>query len=135
MSEFYEVQGSGKKSYKVTINYASGHWCKCRGMISKKGTYNEDAGKTSGTSCKHINKIINEKYAGDWGTKRKDGSRSPVNAQATVRTGPTDRMAAVLATRARQESAGPSETSDVPDGTSLLDRIAGLESAKSGVSN
>jgi hypothetical protein len=64
-SEYHAVHGSGKKSYNVTINYGQGHWCNCRGMISKKSRWGDDAGKTQGTSCKHILNIINTKYNGD----------------------------------------------------------------------
>ena len=57
-SQYFDAQGSGSKVYTVTINYDKGHWCTCRGMISLKSSWQEDAGKTKGTSCKHIKQII-----------------------------------------------------------------------------
>ena len=73
-SQYFDVQGSGTKVYKVTINYQKGHWCECRGMISMKQSWQEDAGKTQGTSCKHVKEIIREEFENDWGTKNSDGS-------------------------------------------------------------
>ena len=131
-SDYHEVQGSGKKPYRVTINYEQGHWCTCRGMISKKSSWAEDAGKTQGTSCKHIKDIINRKYDGDWGSKNRDGSRSPnkVSSSPEPAPPPTGRRAAIMATRAKREAERVEESTS--SGSSLLDRIASLEAATSG---
>ena len=133
-SEYYEVQGRGKKPYKVTINYDTGNWCTCRGMISMKSSWGDDAGRTAGTSCKHVRWIISEKKDGDWGIKNSDGSRTPVNVPNSpipAPSAPSGRRAAIEATRAKRAL----EASKSPGGGSLLDRIAGLESAREGVSN
>lgn len=134
-SEYHGVHGSGKKSYNVTINYGQGHWCDCRGMISKKSRWGEDAGKTQGTCCKHIVNIINTKYNGDWGKKNRDGSRSPktVVISPLPAPPPTGRRAAIMATRAKREAVRVEESTS--SGISLLDRIASLEEAKSGASD
>lgn len=127
-SQYFDVKGGAKKPYTVTVNYDSGHWCSCRGMISKKGTYGEDAGKTRGTCCKHIITIINTKFGGDWGTKNNDGSRTPKKKLAASPTPapskPTGRRAAVMATRAKL---GLRENTSKG---SLTDRIAALEAAR-----
>ncbi len=135
-SKYFEVQGSGKKPYKVTINYNTGHFCSCRGMISKKGSWGEDAGKTKGTSCKHIGIIINKAFNGDWGTKNRDGSRTPQRSVATSPPSappkPSGRRAAVMATRAKLAE---EMTQKASSSGSLLDRIAAIESAREGVSS
>ncbi len=132
-SQYFEVMPSGRgKHYEVTINYAKHHWCSCRGMISKKTTWGDDAGKTKGTSCKHIEQIINTQLGGDWGTKNKDGSRTPKNKPAaspiSTPSKPTGRRALVLATRAKLAKEGT--TVNVSLDGSLQDRIAALESAR-----
>lgn len=140
-SDYYEVQGSGNKAYKVTINYGQGHWCTCRGMISKKSSWGPDAGNTAGTSCKHINQIISQEYDGDWGIpyrrhgKNSDGSRSRKRAASPDPAPPntTGRRAAIMATRAKREAARVEESTS--GGTSLLDRIASLEAARSGANS
>ena len=98
-SDHFEVKGSGKKPYTVTINYDTGHWCTCRGMISKKGTWGEGAGKTKGTSCKHVGIIINSKFDGDWGEsggvgKPRIPKTKPVASTPTTPAQPTGRRAA-----------------------------------------
>lgn len=133
-SQYFDVQGSGTKSYKVTINYKKGHWCTCRGMISMKTSWQDDAGKTHGTSCKHVKGVIREEFENDWGTKNPDGSRTPavsfpspaVERPTSAPPKPSGRRAAVMATRAKlaQEVMQAS-----PEG-SLLDRIASLEAAR-----
>ncbi len=131
-SQYFELQGNAKKPYKITINYEQGHWCTCRGMLSMKSSWEEDAGKTKGTSCKHIKEIIREEFGDDWGTKNPDGSRTPKPVQPSVKRPPlsppkpSGRRAAVMATRAKlaQEVMQAS-----PEG-SLLDRIAALEAAR-----
>lgn len=138
-SQHFEVKGSGKKPYTVTINYDTGNWCTCKGIISKKKIYGEDTGRTKGTSCKHIVKTINEEFGGDWGTKITGGGGSRTPAQAPTSTPPatpaqpTGRRAAIMAQRARRESENAKEkvNSDLP----LLDRIAALEAAREGVTS
>lgn len=133
-SQYFELQGNAKKPYKITINYAQGHWCTCRGMISMKSSWEEDAGKTAGTSCKHVKEIIREEFGDDWGTKNSDGSRTPADAfpSSAVKRPPlappkpSGRRAAVMATRAKLALEVMQES---PEG-SLLDRIAALEAAR-----
>jgi hypothetical protein len=132
-SQYFEIQGNAKKPYTITINYAKGHWCTCRGMISMKSSWEDDAGKTAGTSCKHVKEIIREEFDDDWGTKNSDGSRTPNDPIAAVDhrpplaiPKPSDRRAAVLATRAKLAE---EVTRTSPDG-SLSDRIAALEAAR-----
>lgn len=154
-SQYFEVKGSGKKPYTVTINYDTGHFCTCRGMISKKGTYGEDAGRTQGTSCKHIKDTINTKFDGDWGVsggkgKPRTRTKPAASTPPTTPAQPTGRRAAIMAQRAKREKettgrraahaaqqkakadAGASTVrSDIP----LLDRIAALEAAREGATS
>jgi hypothetical protein len=131
-SQYFEIQGNAKKPYTITINYEKGHWCTCRGMISMKSSWEEDAGKTAGTSCKHVKEIIREEFGDDWGTKNSDGSRTPKPSTPSVTRPPlappkpSGRRAAVLATRAKLAL---EVTQASPEG-SLLDRIASLEAAR-----
>ncbi len=125
-SQYFDVQGSGTKIYKVTINYEKGHWCTCRGMISMKQSWQDDAGRTKGTSCKHVKGIIAAEFEGDWGTKNADRS-SPKPSKPAVKRPPlappkpSGRRAAIMATRAKNALEA--------EGT-LLDRIANLEAAR-----
>lgn len=149
-SQYFEVKGNAKKPYNVTINYDTGHWCTCRGMISHKKTYQEDAGRTKGTSCKHIKGIIAKDFNDDWGKKVKGGggrrtpATAPVSTPPTTPAQPTGRRAAIMAQRARREKEktvgrkaahaaqkANRETSEL----SLLDRIANLESAREGATS
>ncbi len=149
-SEYFEVKGSGKKPYTVTINYDTGHFCTCRGMISMKKTYQDDAGRTHGTSCKHVKDTIKNKFNNDWGVKVRGGGgrRNPV-ASAPVSTPttpidfarPTGRRAAIMAQRAKREKANTGrraahaaqkKASGTSPNLSLLDRIAALEAAREG---
>jgi hypothetical protein len=134
-SQYFDVQGSGRKVYQVTINYEKGHWCTCRGMISMKSSWKEDAGRTKGTSCKHVKSTISEEFEDDWGTKNSDGSRTPNpnNNPATAVKRPTPappkpsgRRAAVMATRAKLAL----EVTQASPTGSLSDRIASLEAAR-----
>lgn len=136
-SKYHQVKGSGSRSYRVTINYETGHFCECRGMISMKSKYGEDAGRTQGTSCKHIKNTIRDEYGGDWGTKNPDGSRTPNGHQnsapspaPSVPAQPTGRRAAIMATRAKREAERSEKAAAT--GGSLQDRIAALEAARSG---
>jgi hypothetical protein len=143
----FEVKGSGKKPYTVTINYDTGHWCTCRGMISMKKTYQEDAGRTQGTSCKHVKATVKDKFNNDWGTKitggggsRTPASSVPVSTPPTTPAQPTGRRAAIMAQRAKREKATTGRraahaaqkagrtNAELP----LLDRIAALEAAREG---
>jgi hypothetical protein len=132
-SQYFEIQGNAKKPYTITINYAKGHWCTCRGMISMKSSWEDDAGKTAGTSCKHVKEIIREEFGDDWGTKNSDGSRTPLPAKPSVKRPPlappkpSGRRAAVMATRAKLAQEHLAQTA--PEG-SLSDRIAALEAAR-----
>ena len=136
-SEYFEVKGSGKKPYQVTVNYDTGHFCTCRGMISLKKTYQEDAGRTHGTSCKHIKDTIKTNFHNDWGTKVKggDGRRNPASSAPvsthTTPTEPSGRRAAIMAQRAKRKQ--EEQATSPSSGLSLLDRIAALESAREGV--
>ena len=132
-SEHFIVKGSGTKEYRVTVNFDSGHWCECRGMISMKSKYQEDAGRTAGTSCKHVKGIIRDKFNDDWGTKitGAGGSRTaPGKAAPAEPSKPTGRRAAIMATRAKQEARRLAEVQSQAEGSSLNDRIAALEAAR-----
>ena len=133
-SNYFDVKGRGKKPYTVTINYDTGHWCTCRGMISKKKTYGDDSGRTQGTCCKHIKTIINTEFDGDWGVsggKGKPRTRTKtVVSTPTMPAQPTGRRAAILAQRAKREKEHRVTSSTA--GLSLIDRIAALESAREG---
>lgn len=135
-SEHFIVKGSGTKEYRVTINYDTGHWCECRGMISMKSKYQDDAGRTHGTSCKHVKNTIRDKFNNDWGEKitggggaRKPASASPVSPPPAP-SKPTGRRAAIAATRAKQEARRLAEVQSNSEGSSLNDRIAALEAAR-----
>ncbi len=126
----YHVQGSGKRGYDVTINFDKGHWCTCPGMISKKGTFQAEAGRTRNTSCKHVKKIIDENYRGNWGDEKADGSRTPSPVTARDRDGYklTGRQAAVLAAKEKLQVNKVKMAQAA--GGSLLDRIAKLGEAR-----
>ena len=134
-SQYFDVQGSGTRAYQVTINYEKGHWCTCRGMISMKSSWKEDAGRTKGTSCKHVKEIIAAEFEGDWGTKNADRSRTPKPSKPAVKRPPlappkpSGRRAAVMATRAKHAQEHLAQTAP-ESGGSLLDRIAALEEAR-----
>jgi hypothetical protein len=149
-SEYFEVKGRGKQPYQVTINYDTGHFCTCRGMLSMKKTYQEDAGRTHGTSCKHIKSTIKDKFNNDWGKKvtggggrRTQTSSAPVSTPPTTPAQPTGRRAAIMAQRAKRERETTGRraahaaqkanrtNSDLP----LLDRIAALEAAREGATS
>ncbi len=144
-SDHFEVKGSGKKPYTVTINYDTGHWCTCRGMISKKKTWGDDTGRTKGTSCKHVGIIINSKFDGDWGEsggrgKPRKPTKKSVASTPTTPAQPTGRRAAIMAQRARREKettgrraahAAQKANRDAPS-ISLLDRIDALAAAREG---
>jgi hypothetical protein len=141
-SLYFQVKGSGKKPYTITINYDTGHWCTCRGMISKKGTYGEDAGRTQGTSCKHVKDIIRDKFGDDWGVSGGIGQpRTPRTvfnpavagaSPSSTPSEPTGRRAAILAQRAR---AAERERVESPSVTlPLRERIASLREARGSVS-
>ncbi len=36
-SYYFVASGSSSRTYEVTINSTSGHWCNCRGNVSKLG--------------------------------------------------------------------------------------------------
>ncbi len=147
-SKQHAVKGRGKNPYTVTISYDTGHWCTCRGMLSMKKTYQEDAGRTHGTSCKHIKNIIKSHYKDDWGKKvtggfgRRIPASDPISTP-TIPAQPTGRRAAIMAQRARRENGNigsgyRAEQAAPASGTSslsLLDRIAALESAREGVNS
>jgi hypothetical protein len=144
----YEVKGGGKRPYTVTINYDTGHWCTCRGMISKKKTYGEDSGRTQGTCCKHIKTIIETKFDGDWGKSTGKGKprtriQPAVASTPTTPAQPTGRRAAIMAQRARREEEKfgrraahkAQKASKTDSGLSLLDRIDALAAAREGVTS
>lgn len=123
-SLYFSVQGSGNRSYDVTINHQSGHWCTCKGMISMKRKHGERAGTSYATSCKHVKGVLDREPSAQ------DTDAKFSNAPDPAPPMPTGRRAAVMATRAKRENEilpeEPSRTS------SLLDRIAALEAARSG---
>jgi hypothetical protein len=103
-----------------------------------KGSYEEGAGRTQGTSCKHVKEIIREEFGNDWGTKdsASSDSRTPavtfpskpaVKRPPLAPPKPSGRRAAVMATRAKLAQEHLAQTA--PEG-SLLDRIAALEAAR-----
>jgi hypothetical protein len=147
-SNHFEVKGNGKKPYTITINYDTGHWCTCRGMISKKKTYGEDSGRTQGTCCKHIITIIETKFDGDWGVsggKGKPRTRAAKTVASTPTTPaqPTGRRAAIMAQRARREEEKfgrraahkAQKASKTDSGLSLLDRIDALAASREGATS
>lgn len=130
-SEYFDVAGSGSRSYTVTVNYDTGHFCTCRGMISKKATYREDAGRTQGTSCKHVKDIIKTKFDDDWGVsggrgnprvRRNNTKGTPTSSE------PSGRRAAILAQRAKHKERDMQEkpNTNLP----LMDRIAALAASR-----
>ena len=56
---------SSSSTYGVTLNYGTGHWCDCRGMIAKKKKFgsvadpyqNVSITQTSRHYCKHITSV------------------------------------------------------------------------------
>lgn len=143
----YKVKGTPINPYTVTINYDTGHWCTCRGMLSKKKTYEEDAGRTQGTCCKHIKSIIILHFDGDWGKstgKGKPRTRTqPASSTPTTPAQPTGRRAAIMAQRARREEEKfgrraahkAQKAAKIDSGLSLLDRIDALAAAREGVTS
>ena len=146
-SDHFEVKGSGKKPYTVTINYDTGHWCTCRGMISKKKMWGDGTGRTEGTSCKHVGIIIDSKFDGDWGEPGGVGKprtpNKPVASTPTTPAQPTGRRAAHAAQRAKREKettgrraahAAQKSNREVSS-LSLLDRIDALAAAREGATS
>ena len=143
-SNHFEVKGSGKKPYTVTVNYDTGHWCTCRGMVSKKKTWGEGTGRTKGTSCKHVGIIINTKFDGDWGESGGVGKpripNKPVTSTPTTPAQPSGRRAAIMAQRARREEEKfgrkaahkAQKAAKVNSGLSLIDRIDALAASREG---
>jgi hypothetical protein len=128
-SEYFDVSGSGSRAYTVTINYDTGHFCTCRGMLSKKSTYGEDAGRTTGTSCKHVKDIIKSKFDDDWGSPGGKGKPRTRKTKGTPKSPePTGRRAAILAQRAkRKERSVPEKpNTTIP----IMDRIAALAASR-----
>ncbi len=59
-SLYFAVDASGGGSYEATLNYSSGHFCSCRGMISKIRKFGPVP--TLGVRnpqhwCKHVNEV------------------------------------------------------------------------------
>lgn len=57
-SLYFGVLGSGGNNYGVTLNYDSGHFCECKGMISKIrkfGAVGTLDTRNSNHWCKHVN--------------------------------------------------------------------------------
>ncbi len=129
-STHFIVIGGGARQYRVTINYTSGHWCECRGMVSMKKKYMEDAGRTHGTSCKHIKSTVRDHFNNDWGVKVPSGKGTRVLKNPPVSSKPTGRRAAIAATKAKREARRLAELQAASEGSSLIDRIAALEAAK-----
>lgn len=146
-SDHFEVKGSGKVPYTVTINYGTGHWCTCRGMISKKKMWGDGTGRTKGTSCKHVVIIINSKFDGDWGEPGGVGQprtlNKPVASTPTTPAQPTGRRAAIMAQRARREKEttgrraahAAQKANHATPAISLIDRIDALAAAREGVTS
>lgn len=128
-SEYFDVAGSGSRSYKVTINYDTGHFCTCRGMLSKKSTFGEDAGRTQGTSCKHVKDTIKTRFDDDWGVSGGKGKpRSRKTKVTPTSPEPSGRRAAILAQRAKRKER---DVQEKPNTTlPIMDRIAALAAAR-----
>jgi hypothetical protein len=133
VSQYFDVKGRGKKPYKITINYDTGHFCTCPGMISMKSKWGLTAGKTKGTSCKHVKQVIATKFDDDWGVSNGMGKpRTRKNSSLSTPSEPMGRRAAIMAqraARAEQELAAKSMSEKSP----LMDRIAALKAAKEAV--
>ncbi len=59
-SLYFSVDGSGGNSYEDTLNYDTGHWCTCRGMISKVRKFGAVGGLDTRNPqhwCKHIAEV------------------------------------------------------------------------------
>ena len=59
-SLYFAVDGSGGNSYEATLNYDTGHFCSCRGMISKIrkfGAVGTLDPRNPQHFCKHVNEI------------------------------------------------------------------------------
>lgn len=60
---YFRVSGSKPGSaYGVTINYLTGHWCECRGNLSKRGAFSR-RGERQSTSiaahwCRHVKAVL-----------------------------------------------------------------------------
>jgi hypothetical protein len=108
-------------------------------MISKKSTFMEDAGRTQGTSCKHIKDIINTQFDGDWGVSGGKGKpripkkqKAPVASPPPAPSKPTGRRAAIMHTRAKREKRRLEEEKASGSSLPLTDRIAALGAAREG---
>ncbi len=59
-SLYFSVDGSKGDSYEDTLNYDTGHWCTCRGMISKVRKFGAVGGLDTRNPqhwCEHINEV------------------------------------------------------------------------------
>jgi hypothetical protein len=114
-------------------------------MLSKKTVWGEGSGRTKGTSCKHVEIIINTEFGGDWGESGGLGKPrtriQPVASTPTTPAQPTGRRAAIMAQRAKREEERfgrraahkAQKAAKVDSGLSLLDRIDALAAAREGV--
>jgi len=142
-STTHAVKGSGKAVHEVTINYVTGHFCSCTGMLSKKKKFGAEAGKTNAGSCKHIKEIINTKFGANWGDfdgKKSKKTLTPAANPVATPPGPSARAQALEATRIKREARRLARESGEQAGAaqmaksnlSLQDRIAALQAASGG---
>jgi hypothetical protein len=101
-------------------------------MISMKSKYQDDAGRTAGTSCKHVKGIIKDEFNNDWGTKVTGGGgrRERTGTVAPTTTAPSNRRAAIAKQLALNEQRRLSEVQTEKSDSSLMDRISALEATR-----
>jgi hypothetical protein len=127
-SLYFRAEASGSGDYQVTLNYGTGHWCTCRGMVSKVRKFGGIGGhnpnqnlrlqQTERHHCKHIHAVrsadpsiriearkIRNNHFGimETATDPETGAtEAPVVAQAPT----TGRKAAVAGSRAAKAKRG-----------------------------
>lgn len=123
---------SSSATHEVTLNYGTGHWCSCRGMIAKKKKFgsvadthqNVGIAQTSRHYCKHVTsvraadpsiriearRIRNDAFGiNETPTDAETGATGDVVAAAptpTTPAQPTGRRAAVAASRQAKADRG-----------------------------
>ena len=62
-------------AYDVTVNYVTGHWCTCRGNLSKKGSFSRRGEKQSVLNaahwCKHVKAVLSDSQLLDDGIENR----------------------------------------------------------------
>jgi len=98
-------------------------------MLSKKSTWGEGAGRTHGTSCKHVKDIIKTRFDDDWGVSGGQGKPRTRKTKVTPTSPePSGRRAAILAQRAKRKERDVQEKPNIT--LPLMDRIAALAASK-----